>query len=132
MNQISTLVNPALLRQLFYFGIVGTLAASVHFTIVIVLVEIAHLTPLTANIFAFICSFNISYFGHRYLTFSQTKASLIASLPRFLTVATWGFVLNEGLFYLFLKIFPYPIALLIVIILVAISTFCFSKIWAFR
>lgn len=132
MNQ--TMPMPAYhhIRQFFFFGAVGTLAASVHMAIVITLVSLTGMHPLIANIIAFSCSFNISYFGHRKLTFAETKISIRLSLPKFLTVALTGFTLNETLFFFLLKIFVYPIALIIAILLTAACTFFLSKLWAFR
>lgn len=132
MAYLPNIFNSVLFRQLFCFGVIGTLAAMVHLSIVILLVEAGLLQPLVANIIAFICAFNISFFGHRHLTFRKSKNSFRTALPRFLLVASTSFVLNEGLFYFFLKVLPYTVALVLVLILVSLITFILSKIWAFR
>lgn len=119
-------------RQLFHFGVVGTMAAAVHMTIVIGLVEYFAFHPLIANILAFSCAFNISYFGHRYLTFAKAQTKHSSSLPKFFMVASASFAANEGLFYLALKVMPYTMALFMVLLGVAIGTFSISKVWAFK
>lgn len=129
--KFSDFYSSALMRQILHFFVVGTAAASVHIGIVICLVQLQLMHPLAANVIAFLCSFNVSYLGHHYLTFSKIKVPVIASLPRFFTVAVMSFVLNEVLFYYFLKIFYYPVALVLVLLIVALLTFSCSKIWAF-
>lgn len=116
---------------MLHFFVVGTTAATVHICIVICLVQMQLMQPLAANVIAFLCSFNISYLGHHYLTFAKIKLTVLASLPRFFVVAVMSFILNEVLFYYFLKIFYYPVALILVLLIVALLTFFCSKIWAF-
>lgn len=130
MNEFS---NKAIdLRQIFQFGSVGACAASAHMGIVIAIVQMAHISPLLANIIAFLFSFNISYFGHHYWTFAKRQLNHQTSLPRFFLLACFSFLLNEGLFFLLLPFLPYPIALLVVLVSVAAITFFLSKWWAFR
>jgi putative flippase GtrA len=119
--------------QLIRFGIVGSCAAAVNMLIVIWLVENFYLNPLLANIFAFLIAFNISYIGHRHWSFANTKLRHRTSIPRFLLVAISSFILNEGLFYLFLNLFHwyYILALLLALLIVPIFTFVTSKFWAF-
>lgn len=119
-------------RQILRFFIIGTSASATHFIGVVCLVELFTLQPLIANIFAFFLAFQISYIGHRYWTFNHRQHAL-GSLPKFFTVASFGFIMNEGLFALCLHVFNwyYPIALAITLITVAIMTFILSKFWAF-
>lgn len=126
-------LNLKLAGQLFRFGIVGSLAAAVHFSIVISLVEIAELQPLVANIFAFMISFQVSYFGHRRFTFAALTEHRVA-LPRLLLVSSSAFAANEGLYYLFLTLFhlPYALALFLVLAILPLLTFTISKVWVFR
>jgi len=119
--------------QLIRFGITGTSATLVHFSMVILLVEIEHLYPLTANVYGFLCGFIVSFSGHRFWTFSETSRSTRASLPRFFLIATINFSGNQTLYYLLLNKLHmhYTIALLLVLGFMAIITFFLSKLWAF-
>jgi putative flippase GtrA len=123
-----------LTRQLFYFGIVGTTAAFVQLSIVILLVSFTGLHPLTANIVGFIFAFNVSYFGHRLFTFAGTSTQHHIAVRRLLSVAISNFIANEGLFYIFLMVFKfyYPIALLLVLLILPVITFILSKKWVFK
>jgi putative flippase GtrA len=120
--------------QLMRFGIVGLTAAAVHFSVVVLLVELNLLQPLYANVIAFLISFNISYSGHRYWTFRGTVTQHRTAFPKLLLLQTSNLIANESLFYIsltFLKL-PYPVALLLVLVTLPIITFTVSKFWVFR
>jgi putative flippase GtrA len=121
-----------LIRHAFRFGIVGVLAMATHYVLVIILVNFS-ITPLIANVFAFIGAFQVSYWGHSSWSFSDLSASRRDSFRRFVIISVSGFLLNELLFFLFLKFtnIPYQISLLIVLPFVAGLTFLFSRHWAF-
>jgi putative flippase GtrA len=120
--------------QLLRFGTIGSMAALVHLTVVMSLVEAQLLTPLTANVIAFSLAFQVSYWGNRSWTFHLTSAEHHVAIPRLFLVAGSGFIANEGLFYLFMRNFnlPYPIALILVLSILPIVTFSLSKFWIFR
>ena len=121
-----------LIRHAFRFGVVGVLAMATHYVLVLLFVHFS-ITPLIANIFAFILAFQVSYWGHSGWSFSDLTASRKDSFRRFVIISVSGFLLNEFLFFLFLKFteIPYQISLLIVLPFVAGLTFLFSRHWAF-
>lgn len=122
-----------LFAQIFRFGVVGLIAAAVHFYIVVYLVQTQAYAPLVANVFAFIISFQMSYWGHRLWTFGDVEILHRIALPKLLFVQLMNFAANETLFYIFLKCsLPYPIALIIVLTILPIFTFISSKLWVFR
>ena len=114
------------------FGIVGTAAAVVHFIVVSLLVPLG-IHPLIANIVGFAVAFGVSFAGHRRWTFAAGGRELPRALNRFFAVAVCGFAANELLYALVLRFtrLEYGSALLIVLTLVAGSTFVASKFWAF-
>ncbi len=120
--------------QLLRFGITGSLATLTHFTTVILLVEFTRLHPLSANVLGFSCGFVISFYGHRFWTFSGTTQLVRIALPRFLLVAIINFICNQSLYYTFLMKFHwnYTIALVLVLGIMASITFLMSKLWVFR
>ncbi len=123
-----------LLRQLAYFGMIGTAAAITQLGIVVLLVELTGLKPLIANVIGFLFAFNVSYFGHRNFTFSGTNTHHHVAIKRLFIVAASNFIANEGLFYIFLNLFKiyYPIALLLVLLILPAVTFLLGKFWVFR
>lgn len=122
-----------LLLQLLRFGIVGLSAATVHFTLVVLLVETGNLQPLVANIIAFGFAFQVSYWGHRSFTFHGTQQRHVIALPRLLLASILAFIANESLFFLLMKQcgLPYPLALILVLSILPLLMFIISKWWVF-
>lgn len=122
-----------MIRQVFRFGIVGLLAAMLHFSVVVLMVQRGSIEPLLANVFAFVLSFQVSYWGHRHWTFENTVVSHGIAFPKLAFVQIINFAANETLFYIFLTLhLPYDIALLIVLTVLPLFTFAASKLWIFR
>ena len=118
--------------QVVAFGVVGAAAALVHFLVVSLLVPVG-VHPLIANVAAFLVAFGVSYAGHSRFTFPRGSRERPRALHRFFAVAASSFVMNELLYALLLQLtrLGYREALLIVLIVVASSTFIASKYWAF-
>ena len=119
-------------RELFWFGVVGISAMLTHFLLVVLLVPLG-LKPLQANVIAYLLAFQVSYWGHRLKSFDAGHLPHRQTLPRFFTVASLSFLLNEGMYFLLLHYTPldYRVALLIVLFAVALITFVLSRSWAF-
>lgn len=122
-----------LLGEIIRFGVVGTCAAFVHMLVLFLVVHFDRINPLLANVVAFLVAFNVSYFGHRFITFRKKTLNLPKSMTKCFGVAVGGFVLNESLFYLFYQIFalPYLLAIFIVLLIVPMFTFLFSKYFVY-
>ncbi|MFC4893003.1 GtrA family protein [Pseudofrancisella aestuarii] len=119
-------------KQLSYFLIIGILASILNFIIVFILVHLNIAKPLVANFFAFLIAFNVSYFGHRYLTFSGTTKSHKKAGSQFFINALIGLALNEGIYFILLHFnIQYLVALFITMVLVALYTFIISKLFIF-
>ncbi|MDA7888839.1 GtrA family protein, partial [Akkermansiaceae bacterium] len=123
----------ALLGQAARFGMVGLVATGVHFCLALLLIHFS-VTPLIANLGAFIGAFSISYLGHVHWSFRDQDHDKKQSLSRFLTISIGGFIANEILFAVLLQSTHLPpgIALAIVLTVVAGSTFILSRNWAFK
>lgn len=133
LAQLSLTPYFSLFLQIFRFGIVGIIAAIFHVSIVIYLVQQWFLLPLVANIFAFMFSFQLSYWGHRLWTFSDSDTLHSIAIPRLLFIQLINFAANETLFFIFLSLnLPYPIALILVLTILPLFTFITSKFWVFR
>lgn len=133
MNKLIQKYTP-LFFQLTRFGIVGVTAAAVHFSVVIALVQFALIKqPLYANAVGFFFAFQISYSGHRFWTFRDTRVAHRAALPKLLLVSLSGFLVNETLFYCLMTLLglPYQLALLVVLTVMPAITFTLSKLWVF-
>lgn len=120
-------------REALSFIAVGVCALLIHWLIVFLLVPLANLHPLIANLIAFMVAFNVSYFGHRQLTFRAQERSHRQTFPRFITVAATSFLLNESIYWALLSLtsLRYDIAMFIVLGSVAVLTYLLGKFWAF-
>lgn len=129
------MTNPLKLhRRLIYFVGIGGTAAVVNISVVLLLVSQFGMHPLVANIFAFCVAFNISFLGHKHLTFSRLQNQKQLKLPHFFLVASTAGLINEFLYFLFLHFtsLNYLIALVLVLGLVSVYSFLLSRFWACR
>ncbi len=132
--QALTATTLKLRHRLFYYLLIGGTSALTHIFIVFQLVSLWQTQPLIANIIAFLIAFNVSFLGHKYLTFSQLQDDKQLSLPHFFLVASSAGLLNEFLYYLALKFTPlnYLVALILVLGLVSLYSYLISRHWACR
>jgi putative flippase GtrA len=128
------MMNPKDKNSVLLFTAVGLSATVTHLLVVFILVHSYAFPPLFANIIAFLVAFQISFIGHKYLTFSGLFTERSLQLPHYFAVAMSAGIMNEFLYYLFLRFthLNYFISLIIVIGLVAVYTYILSRNWACR
>ena len=121
-------------HRLMFFSCIGGLSTLVHLSLVYTFVTYGAIPALIANIFAYLIAFNVSFLGHRYLTFSQLPDEKKLSWPHFFMVSASGGLMNEGLYFLLLRYtsLNYMVALIFVIGLIAVYSFVLSRFWACR
>ncbi|MGL5742748.1 MAG: GtrA family protein [Legionella sp.] len=121
-------------HRLVFFATVGVSAACVHLFTVFCLVACLHIPALIANVVGFLIAFNISFLGHKHLTFSQMQDEKILRLPHFFLVAASAGIINEILYFLLLRYtrLNYLVALILVLGCVSIYSFTISRFWACR
>jgi putative flippase GtrA len=119
--------------SVFWFGVVGALAALTHYCVA-VLLEYRGASAHVANISGFLSAFPVSYFGHRFFSFASQKSPHHLALPKFFLVAVSGFVANHLMLLALLTFtsLPFWLALAIVMVVVAVSTYFLSRFWAFK
>lgn len=126
-------MNKIYLYQIARFLMVGVTAAAVHFSVVVLLVQLFHYAPLIANVGGFVVSFQVSYWGHRLWTFHATDVLHREAYPKLVMVQVVNFSMNEYLFYFFMsQHLPYQLALLIVLAILPAFTFMMHKYWVFQ
>ena len=123
------------MRTGFWFVLVGASAALTHmavFTLVLLLVPT--LWPEIANVAGFLVAFLVSFVGHRRLSFQDAGTSLMQSFVRFAATAVAGFMTNEAVFIVLLRVLELPtwMALISGIVMSAVQTFVLSRFWAFK
>jgi putative flippase GtrA len=119
--------------RLLRFGLAGATAALVHLCLVVGLVERLACPPLRANALGFAGAFLVSSTGQRYFTFADCPNPHRQALTRHLAVALGGWLLNQVLFALLLATtsLPYPLALALVLMVVAGLSFLLARRWVF-
>lgn len=129
----------SLVLQVSRFASVGLVATGVHALIYGVLGSFSGITPMLANLLAFLFAFCFSYLGHFRFTFREQmhgRSALRSYLVqlRFFAVALVGLALNAfGVWVTtdYLKA-NYLLAILPMVLVVPLITFGISKVWAFR
>lgn len=119
--------------SVFWFGVVGALAALTHYCVAVVL-EYQSASAHVANVSGFLSAFPVSYFGHRFFSFASQNAPHTQALPKFFLVAVTGFMANHLMLLALLTFMslPFWLALAIVMVVVAVSTYLLSRFWAFK
>jgi putative flippase GtrA len=121
------------IKQLFYFGTVGTLSTLLNSVIFITLVNFFKIPPLLSNLLAFLSAFMVSYFGHSWLTFGK-KSHSVVRLVKFLMIALGGLAVNSGFVGLLMHILHQSayIAILPMIFITPLLMFFINKYWVFK
>jgi putative flippase GtrA len=119
--------------QLISFCAVGALAAAAHFLGTLLGVERLHLTPLVANAGGYLLGLATSYAGQSRITFRRTREQR-EPVAKFIITSLSGFAVNSVLFAALLHFttLDYRLALAIVLVVVAIVSFCVMDRWVFR
>ena len=134
MTNQKMVVAESFKRSAYWFIVVGATAALVHYIIAVTIEHFSLMTPALANIVGFSSAFPVSYVGHRSLSFAQQDTSHQQALPRFLLVAIIGFCANQTLLLFCLNYtkLPFWLALGLVMLIIAVSTYVLSRYWAFK
>ena len=120
-------------RELFWFAAVGLTAMAVHLASVALVLVPLGLSPLVANVIAFLMAFQVSHAGHSRFTFRAQEAPVAQSRWRFFAVSCLSFAVNELMYAVLLRFtaLDYRVALAIVLFAVAVLTFFLARYWAF-
>ncbi|WP_336943787.1 GtrA family protein [Acinetobacter modestus] len=121
--------------QFLRFGMVGLIAALIHYVVVTLLIQPQYQVSLKyANFFAFLTAFWISYFGHRIFTFRVTYLQHRQTLKIFIVVATLGFLFNESILLISHHYLHFQVSLLVIasICITSIFTFLLNRYFAFQ
>lgn len=127
--------SPRRLRgRIAWFVLVGTAAAAVHWSVVVMLVAHAGWRPLLANVLGWLIAFGVSFSGHYRWTFRDHGVPLWRSAMRFFAVSASGFAINETAYALLLHWsgLRYDLVLAVVLVAVAGGTYLLSRHWAFN
>ena len=119
-----------MIRQLIKFGIIGSLATTVHSLVAFSLIYYFQLSILAVNILGFISAVSISYVGNLIYVF-QCRASRDNAM-RFIFISGISFIVVVlcSLITQYYDVNKY-IAVLIIVIILPLLNFIFHKYWTF-
>jgi putative flippase GtrA len=115
-----------------WFALVGASASAVHFFAFSFLRH--HWVAELANALGFVLAFGVSFVGHRFLSFQDTRTSVRQSLLRFGVTALAGFASNELVFVALHRGLAWSDlwALGAAMVIAAGQTFLLGRYWAFQ
>lgn len=119
--------------QFLLFAVVGAAGTGGHYFVLILLVQLFHVTPVVASSIGFMVGAVINYALNYKITFRSNARHLVA-VRRFFTVALVGAVINSAIVWggIHFAMMPYLIAQVIATAVVLIINFALNKIWTFN
>ncbi|GMV75936.1 MAG: hypothetical protein AMXMBFR78_28860 [Rubrivivax sp.] len=120
-------------RRALSFITVGVLAAAVHWTVVVAIVEGWQWPALAANVAGWLVALLVSFSGHHRITFAGHGVHWSVAGRRFALISAGGFAVNESAYAIALQRsgVRYDLLLAIVLLAVATLTYLLSRHWAF-
>jgi putative flippase GtrA len=120
-------------RRALSFIAVGVLAAAVHWTVVVAIVEGWQWPALAANVVGWLVALLVSFSGHHRITFAGHGVHWSVAGRRFALISAGGFAVNESAYAIALQRsgVRYDLLLAIVLLAVATLTYLLSRHWAF-
>jgi len=122
-----------LVQQVPLFAVVGVAATATHVAAALAARELAHLSPLAANLVGYLCAVGVSYLGNARFTFRRAVWHG-PQFVRFVGVSLIGLALTQGLTWLLVEQLDWPFGAGLAIVAVAVPalSFVLQRIWAFR
>lgn len=133
LSSLPLLKNFSLFREIFFYGLGGTISTLIHFMVAMTLTLKLSAHYLSANAIAFMVSSLFSYQWHRKLTFDYQGKNSIAGYLKFLMGAISGLIIIEITLFITISILklPYITGQTIALILSPAATFLINKHWTF-
>jgi putative flippase GtrA len=122
-----------LFQQVPLFAVVGVAATATHVAAALAARELAHLSPLAANLVGYLCAVGVSYLGNARFTFRRAVWHG-PQFVRFVAVSLAGLALTQGLTWLLVERLGWPFGAGLAVVAVAVPalSFVLQRVWAFR
>lgn len=95
-----------LILKFLKFGIVGASGMVVHFGVLFLLRDVAHINQFVANTAGFITAATTNYFLNRVWTFRSREKQVGVEYLKFFTVSLVGLGINNGTLWLGSRLLP--------------------------
>jgi putative flippase GtrA len=127
-------VDKKQLVKLFSYGLVGVIGTLIHFSVLILLVELFQLDPVLSSSIGFIVTVIVSFYLNRRFTFRSKLSKTTVTFIKYTLVSCSGFILNSVIMYISVHIllFHYSIGQAIVVVVLPISNFLLNNYWTFK
>lgn len=123
------------LFQIAKYGVVGVIATIAHNLFYHYMMEAQYMTSTLNNLLAYSVSLQVSYWGHRLVTFSNPKnLNTKASIHKFLISAGTAILISSIVSYVLIDTLKYSHYYLIAFNVTCMPLFSFMilKLWVFR
>ena len=112
-------------------GIIGTLT---HVSLVVLLVELANISPTLSTALGFIVVLIISYFLNRFWTFEKQNDRHLIDFIKYTLVSLFGLGLNVGIIFTTVEVLHwwYVYGLALVTLVIPVCNFLLNKYWVFK
>ncbi|MCP5382054.1 MAG: GtrA family protein [Kordiimonadaceae bacterium] len=116
-------------KEFIKFTAVGLLSTALHYTVLVIMVELISLSPVMGTMIGYICGAILNYLLNLRYTF-RSDAQHKKALPKFILMVATGFIINTTIMYLF-GFIPYLLRQIIATAVVFIWNFIVGKFWIF-
>lgn len=129
---IITYLMKSQFREFLLYGFVGGLGTIVHYSVLMVAVELMGIAPVVATGIGCFAGAIMNYVLNYHLTFASDACHKVA-LPKFMAVALVGLLANMWMLYAILAAaeIHYLLAQCIVTLLAIFITYSLNKLWTF-
>ena len=95
-----------LITKFIKFGIVGASGMVVHFAVLYLLRDVAHINQFVANTIGFVTAATTNYFLNRIWTFRSQEKQVTVEYLKFILVSLIGLGINNGTLWLGGRLLP--------------------------
>lgn len=115
------------------YTLIGGAATAVHYAVLLILVEAAHLAAGWAAAIGATAGAIVAYLGNRRLTFTGSRARHRQALPRFFAVAALGATVSGFMVWLASAALGlhYFVAQVLATVVVLLMTYRLNRAWSF-
>jgi len=120
-------------KQFVKYASVGIVGTTAHYSVLIILVHLLSVNAVLSSSVGFVIGAFVNYYLNFRITFRSNKKHSDA-LPKFFTVALFGFFLNAGVMFILIDLLSvhYFLSQMLATGVVLLGSFGANRIWTFR
>ncbi|WLD93928.1 GtrA family protein [Alkalihalobacillus sp. AL-G] len=121
-------------QKIISYGVIGVIGTIVHFSTLILLVELFGVDPVIGSLAGFILTVILSFLLNKTYTFKVRNRNNMILFIKYGVVSVVGFVMNYLIMYLTVDIYSlhYAIGQAMVVICIPITNFLLNNYWTFQ